>query len=99
MNRRKFVKNTGLLMASFTAIPPVLQGCMDHSDMDMDSNGFLVSEGAFNTPITFPHVVLGNVSMVAKANNATLLGNSPSSVLGYGQGILGPTIKVDTGTD
>ena len=86
-------------MASFTAIPPVLQGCMDHSDMDMGSNGVLITEGAFNTPLTFPDVVTGNVSMVAKANNATLVGNSPSSVLGYGEGILGPTIKVDAGAE
>lgn len=86
-------------MVSFTAIPPVLQGCMDHSDMDMGSNGVTVTEGAFNTPLTFPDVVTGNSSLAAKANSMTLVGNSPSSVLGYGEGILGPTIRVDNGTD
>ncbi|HRJ30980.1 MAG TPA: multicopper oxidase domain-containing protein [Cyclobacteriaceae bacterium] len=101
MKRREFVKLSGAAAASIAIIPPVLQSCADNMNMNMNmgSNAVPVKEGAFTTPLTFPSVMTSNFSMQAKGNTVSLLNAQSTSVLGYTDGILGPTIKVDNGSD
>ena len=95
MNRRKFVKLTGVAAASAIAIPPVLQSCMDDMNMHMGANAVSVKEGAFSSALSFPDVLTSNFSLTAKSNSANLLNSQPSSVLGYSTSMLGPTLKAD----
>ena len=99
MKRREFVKLSGMAAGSAIIIPPMLQSCMDNSDMNMNmvSNSVTVNEGAFTTPLSFPTVMSSDFSLKSKGNTANLLNNLNASVLGYADGILGPTIKVNTG--
>lgn len=100
MKRREFVKLSGAAAASAIMIPPTLQSCMDNMNMNMNmgSNAVPVKEGTFATSLSFPTVMSSNFTMKAKGNTASLLINQNASVFGYADGILGPTIKVDTGT-
>ena len=99
MKRREFVKLSASA-ASLLAVPVALQSCMNNMNMDMNmaADAVPVIEGAFTTPLTLPDVMSANFSMTAKGNIAPLLNNQNASVLGYGSKVLGPTIKVDTGT-
>lgn len=99
MKRREFVKLSGAAAASVVVIPPVLQSCADNMNMDMNmgSNAVTVKEGSFTSPLSFSDVMTSNFTMTSKGNTASLLNNQMASVLGYSQGILGPTVKVDKG--
>lgn len=99
MKRREFVKLSGVA-ASAMIIPPTLQSCMGDMNMNMNMNmasdAVAVKEGAFTTPLSFPNVMASNFSMTAKSNSLALLNNQSASVLGYGNSILGPTIKTSS---
>lgn len=98
MKRREFVKLSAGA-ASLLAMPTALQSCMNDMNMDMNmaADAVPVIEGAFSAPLSFPAVTTTNFSMTAKSNTAALLNSQSTSVLGYATGILGPTIKVNTG--
>lgn len=101
MKRREFVKLSGAVAASVVVVPPVLQSCADNMNMNMNvnmgSNAVTVKEGSFTSPLLFPDVMTSNFTMTSKGNTASLLNNQMASVLGYSQGMLGPTVKVDKG--
>lgn len=99
MKRREFVKLSGAAVSAIV-LTPALQGCMNSMDanMNMRSNAVAVKEGAFSMPLSFPSVMSGNFSLKAKGNTTSLLNNQNASVFGYADGMLGPTIKVNTGT-
>jgi blue copper oxidase len=98
MKRREFVKLSAGA-ASILAMPTALQSCMNNMNMDMNMavDAVPVIEGAFSAPLSFPGVMTTNFSMTAKSNAAALINTQSASVLGYANGILGPTIKVNTG--
>lgn len=101
MKRREFVKLSAGA-ASLLAVPAAMQSCMDNMNMSTNMNMTLdavpVTEGAFTTPLPFPDVMTADFSLIAKGNTAPLLNNQNISVLGYGNSVLGPTIKVNNGT-
>lgn len=98
MKRREFVKLSAGA-ASVLAVPAALQSCMNEMNMNMNMavDAVPVIEGAFSAPLSFPGVMTSSFSMTAKSNTAALLNSQSTSVLGYATGILGPTIKVNTG--
>ncbi|MEK6781126.1 MAG: multicopper oxidase domain-containing protein [Bacteroidota bacterium] len=100
MKRREFVKLSGVAAASTMLIHPVLQSCMDNMNMNMGSNTVIVvKEGAFTSPLAFPNVMTSNFSLSANGNTVNLLNNQTASVLGYSGSILGPTMKIDKGSN
>ncbi|HNP94821.1 MAG TPA: multicopper oxidase domain-containing protein [Cyclobacteriaceae bacterium] len=98
MKRRDFIQVSGAAVASLAALP-VLQACSDNMGMDMNmgSDAVPVREGAFTTPLNFPELASGDFSMTTRGNTHIILGTQTTSVLGYGNSILGPTIRVDDG--
>jgi FtsP/CotA-like multicopper oxidase with cupredoxin domain len=51
----------------------------------------------FINPLKIPKTVTGNTSLIAQNTTEALMSSSKVSVLGYGEGILGPTIRVKNG--
>lgn len=100
MKRREFVKISGAVAASIAIVPSALQSCSDNMNMDMNmgSDAITVKEGAFTAPLTFPPIMTSGFSLTAKGNTGNLLNNQTASVLGYAEGILGPTLRVNKGT-
>jgi len=105
MKRREFIKNTGLGAGSlFTAgsFVTILAACnknnmMDGGDMNMGGQPVPVTEGNFSRLLPIPSVVNNNASLTAQATLANVNGNN-ISVLGYQpNGILGPTIRLNSG--
>lgn len=105
MKRRKFIKNTGLGAGSlFTAgsLVTILAACnkknmMSGSGMNMGGQPVPVTEGSFSRLLPIPSVVNNNASLTAQATTANINGNN-ISVLGYQpNGILGPTIRLNSG--
>ena len=102
MKRREFVKLSGAAAASTMLIHPVLQSCMDNMNMNMNMGSntvIVVKEGAFTSPLAFPNVMTSNFSLSANGNTVNLLNNQTASVLGYSGSILGPTMKIDKGSN
>ncbi len=105
MKRRDFIKNTGfgaggLLTAG--SVAAIFSACnkhnmMDGGDMNMAGQAVPVTEGNFSRLLPTPPVVNSNASLTAQATMANVNGNS-ISVLGYqSNGILGPTIRLNSG--
>lgn len=63
-------------------------------NMNMGSVAVQVLEGSFVSPISFPKVMVDNFSITAQINAVAMLGNQVASVFGYGDTILGPSVKV-----
>lgn len=106
MKRRDFIKNTGigaggvLATGSFISL---LASCnknnMMGGNMNMGGQPVPVNEGSFTRLLPIPNTVTGATSLTAQATNTNINGNS-FSVLGYQSGgILGPTIRANTGTN
>lgn len=107
MRRRKFIKNTGLGAGSLLAgssVVSFLAACgknnmMNGGDMNMSGQPVPVKEGNFSRLLPVPGTVTGNATLTAQATKATINGNA-ISVLGYqANGILGPTIRVNSGVN
>ncbi len=104
MKRREFIKNTGLGAGSiFTAgsIVTMFGACnksnMMGRGMNMGGQSIPVTEGNFNRLLPIPPVVNNNALLTAQATTANVNGNN-ISVLGYqSNGILGPTIRLNSG--
>ncbi|MDP2412480.1 multicopper oxidase family protein [Daejeonella sp.] len=105
MKRRKFIKNAGLGAGSILAgssVVNLLSACgkvhmMNGDEMNMGGEPVSIKEGNFSMPLPLPNNVTGNVTLTAQATTANIRGiNIP--VLGYqAKGILGPTIRVNSG--
>ncbi|MCH9112753.1 multicopper oxidase domain-containing protein, partial [Legionella pneumophila serogroup 1] len=68
-------------------------------NMNMGGQPVPVTEGSFTRLLPIPNTVTGTTSLIAQATNTNINGNG-FSVLGYQSGgILGPTIRVNTGTN
>lgn len=105
MKRREFIKNTGLKTGGIIAgssILTFLAACnknnmMNGSGMNMGGQPFRVTEGSFSRLLPMPKNVSGNAVLTAQATTANINGNN-ISVLGYqANGILGPTIRTNSG--
>lgn len=88
MNRIDFLKTLGFgLSASY-----LLSGCMGNGDP------VPVSEITdFSNALKIPETVFNPVSLNAKVVQDAILGGKTTSCLGYGFGMLGPTIRISKG--
>lgn len=96
MKRKDFLKKMGLGTAAIMGAEGILSSCMSgmhHGDAVIPQ----VNSGLFINPLKIPKTVSGNTSLVAQNTSEALLSTSKVSVLGYGEGILGPTIRVKKG--
>ncbi len=105
MKRRNFIKTTGIGTGSILAggsLLTLLASCtdgnmMNGNGMNMGGQPFPITEGNFSRLLPIPNTVTGNVSLTAQATTSNVNGNN-ISVLGYqANGILGPTIRVNSG--
>jgi blue copper oxidase len=97
VNRRTFIKWTGLGALGTLAAPGlILSSCK--KDREVIKSSIRVSEGAFDFPLPgLPKADARSASLVAKSNSAMLLNGKKTSVLGYADGILGPTLECKQG--
>ena len=105
MKRREFIKNTGLGAGSIlttSSIATILAACnknnmMNGSGMNMGGQPIPVTEGNFSRLLPIPNTVAANAALTAQSTSANINGNN-ISVLGYqANGILGPTIRINSG--
>lgn len=105
MKRREFIKNSGLGAGSIIAggsVVAFLAACnknnmMNGGGMNMGGQLVPVTEGNFNRVLPVPNTVTANATLTAQATVANVNGNS-IPVLGYqANGILGPTIRLNSG--
>ncbi|MHB1177677.1 MAG: multicopper oxidase family protein [Daejeonella sp.] len=107
MKRRKFIKNTGFGAGSIltgSSVVSFLTACgknnmMNGGGMNMGGQPVSVTEGNFSRLLPIPNTVTGNAILTAQTTTATINGNT-ISVLGYqANGILGPTIRANSGVN
>ena len=106
MKRRDFIKNSSLGAGSVFAagsFATFLASCkknnMMGSGMNMGGQPVPVTEGSFTRLLPIPNTVTGNTSLTAQATTTNINGSS-FSVLGYQSGgILGPTIRINSGVN
>lgn len=94
MKRNDFLKSIGLGTAAIMAVPSLLSSCMDHG---MESEAPNVSDGIFTKPLKIPQTINATSNLSAQLGKDILSNAGEVAVLGYGNGILGPTIKVQKG--
>lgn len=105
MNRQNFLKVLGLGTVASVTGSSLLLGCNTH-DMaamnmtpGMENMGPLVTEIPFTTPLRFPESNAGIGQLTAKSVSDAILPGQNARVLGYRGGMLGPTIRLQTGSD
>ena len=106
MKRIEFIKTTSLGTGSVLAAGSVvrfLASCnknnMMGGGMNMGGQPVPVKEGNFNRPLPIPNTVTGSATLTAQSTT-TVINGSNISVLGYrSNGIVGPTIRVNNGTN
>ena len=102
MRRREFLKHSGLGAGSLLAgssLASFLVSCtkMNMMNMNMSGQPQPVTEGDFTRLLPIPNIVTANTTLNAQATSANING-STISVLGYqANGILGPTIRAESG--
>lgn len=95
MNRRDFIRKTSLSALTAWAGASILSACHTEEDMIGESNWIV--EGSFDRPLSIPAVSNGSASLNAQFSAAELLKGRSSTTLSYANGLLGPTIKANTG--
>lgn len=91
MNRSEFLKRIGLGTVAVVAGQSLLTSCMDHG---MEGEAPMVRDGEFLKALKIPVNITASSSLIAQAGTDTLASASAVAVLGYGNGLLGPTIRV-----
>lgn len=96
MKRRDFIKRSSLsAVTAWAGSSLILNAC--HTEEDMIGEPSWVVEGSFDRPLTIPSVNNGSVSLNAQSGVSELLKDRSSTTLSYANGLLGPTIKANTG--
>jgi blue copper oxidase len=95
MKRKEFLKTLGLGTTAIATGETLLSACMGH-----DGHGSVtpqtISDGEFKTALKIPKNISGSGSLLAQTTQDTLI-DKKASVLGYGDGLLGGTIRVQRG--
>lgn len=91
MKRYDFLKSISLGTAAILAAPSVLTSCMDHG---MDGKTPTIMDGEFITALKIPTTMNATSPLSAQVGRDTLATAGEVAVLGYGSGLLGPTIRV-----
>lgn len=99
MDRKNFLKlsSSAAVFTMVGGIGWLLEGCKKKSLKIAEA--ISVRIGNFDNPLRLPAVVDGNsiINLRAKKNTTSIIKGKNSAVLGYGDGILSPTIKVSNG--
>lgn len=96
MNRRQFIKTTGLgAVTAWAGTSILLSAC--HTEEDMIGKPNWIVEGSFDRALPRPSVVNGEASLHAGFSTREIVKGRHSTTLSYSEGILGPTIRAATG--
>jgi blue copper oxidase len=96
MKRREFIKSSSLrAITALAGTSLFLKAC--HTEEDMIGEPNWIIEGSFDRPLMIPPTVASGTTLNAQFTSSEILKGKTSNVLGYGNGILGPTIKASTG--
>ncbi|MBB3841942.1 FtsP/CotA-like multicopper oxidase with cupredoxin domain [Runella defluvii] len=99
MKRNDFLKTLGLGTAGVLVGESLLSGCMNHDMAAMDMvTAPTVVEGAFTTVLPIPETITSGTALNARSQSAAILAGKTEQVLGYKNGILGPTFRVQRGS-
>jgi blue copper oxidase len=96
MKRREFIKSSGIkTIAALAGASLFLKAC--HTEEDMIGEANWIVEGSFDRPLAIPSTVSSGATLSAQSATSELLKGKASSVFGYGDSILGPTLRANTG--
>jgi blue copper oxidase len=98
MKRRHFIKSTGL--STLTALMGssfLLKSC--HTEEDMIGEPNWIVEGSFDVPLPNLPYAGGNIELTAKPISVEMIDGKMTSTLSYRDGLLGPIIKTETGSN
>jgi blue copper oxidase len=96
MKRRDFIKRSSLsALTAWAGSSFLLNAC--HTEEDMIGEPNWIVEGTFDRPLPIPTVVQHATSLNANVNTGDLLKGRTSQIFGYGNSLLGPTMKATTG--
>lgn len=91
MNRNEFLKRIGFGTAAIVVGQSLLTSCMDHG---MDGEAPDILDGEFVNSLKIPGTLNPTSPLIAQAGRDTVATGSEVAVLGYGNGLLGPTIRI-----
>lgn len=95
MKRREFMKSSGLrAITALAGTSLFLKAC--HTEEDMIGEPNWIVEGSFDRPLFIPSTVSNGITLNAQFGASELLKRKSSTTLGYGNDILGPTIRANT---
>lgn len=95
MKRNEFLKNLGFGTIAFATSETLLSSCM--GNMDMSVTPQTVTDSEFKNALKIPETINGTTALTAQSGQDTLMSASKVNVLGYRNGLLGPTIRVQKG--
>ena len=96
MKRRDFIKRSSVsALTAWMGSSLILSAC--HTEEDMIGEPNWIVEGSFDRPLTIPSVSNGSASLNAQFSVSELLKGKSSTTLSYANGVLGPTIKANSG--
>lgn len=95
MNRNQFLKNLGFGTVAIATGETLLSSCM--GNMDMSVTPQTVTDGEFKIALKIPDTVTATTALTAQTGQDTLMSSAKVNVLGYRNGLLGPTIRVQKG--
>lgn len=96
MNRRVFLKRSSLsALTAWAGSSFLLNAC--HTEEDMIGEPNWIVEGTFDRPLAIPAEAKGGAVLNAQFSTAELLKGRSSTTLSYANGLLGPTIRAETG--
>ncbi|CCH03590.1 bilirubin oxidase (plasmid) [Fibrella aestuarina BUZ 2] len=100
MNRQHFLKTLGLGTLASVTVPSLLAGCNSHDMSAMNMGGetaTAVTEGSFTTPLRLLDTASPSGPLSAKSTTEAIVAGKNARVLGYRDGMLGPTFRVTSG--
>ena len=98
MKRIEFLKTLGFTAAGIAAGESLLSGCMDMSGMGADAVAPAVSPGAFTTALPLLENAASGSPLTPRGLRGSVMPGKSGPMLGYGKGILGPTIRAERGS-
>ena len=91
MNRNKFLRTLGFGVSSIA-----IASCK--MNMDMSPSTQTVTDGEFKTALRIPDTISATDALTAQVGQDSLMSSAKANVLGYRNGLLGATIRVQKGT-
>lgn len=96
MKRRDFIKKSSLsALTAWVGSSIILNAC--HTEEDMIGEPNWIVEGSFDRALIIPPVSNGGASLNAQFSVSEILKGKSSTTLSYANGLLGPTIKANSG--